>query len=144
MQTIATLGHEDAHTALRAMKKLCEARDLAAVLAIADNHGELLAILRLDNAPLASVQIASNKAYTSARERKPSRSIGIAARDVQNGFELSYFGDPKFTGWAGGLPVFIAGQCVGAVGVSGLSEDGDEEIAKVGVQSIEHRISSTK
>ena len=136
MLTETTLTHEDARRALDAMAAACAAKGLKAVLAVADSHGELIALLRLAGAPLASVQIAANKAYSSARERKPSRDIGRAAKVGAEGFEMAYFGDRRFTGWGGGLPVLVGGACVGAVAVSGLTEDEDAELALVGVEAI--------
>lgn len=135
MLTETTLTHEDAQAALEAMTAECAAKGLKAVLAVADNHGELIALLRLAGAPLASIQIAANKAYSSARERKPSREIGRAAK-AADGFEMAYFGDRRFTGWGGGLPVLVGGVCVGAVAVSGLTEDEDADLALVGVTAI--------
>ena len=136
MQTETTLTDEDARTALDAMASACAAKGLKAVLAVADHHGELIALLRLAGAPLASVQIAANKAYSAARERKPSREIGQAARDPVDGFEIAYFGDRRMTGWGGGLPVVVGGACVGAVAVSGLSEDEDVDVAEIGVKAV--------
>jgi glc operon protein GlcG len=135
MLTERTLTDEDARRALDAMASKCASAGLKAVLAVADNHGELIGLLRLAGAPLASVQIAANKAYTSARERKPSRAIGQASRDPASGFEMAYFGDPRFTGWGGGVPVLIGGECVGAVAASGLSEDEDVALAEIGVKA---------
>jgi glc operon protein GlcG len=131
-----TLAHEDARRALDAMASECAAKGLKAVLAVADNHGELIGLLRLAGAPLALIQIAANKAYTAARERKPSRAVGEASRDPAGGFEMAYFGDPRFTGWGGGLPALVDGACVGAVAVSGLSEDEDADLAAIGVKAI--------
>lgn len=131
-----SVGAACAQIALDAMLEACRQRNLPAVLAVADSHGEPLALLRLDGAPLVSVQIALNKAYSAARERKPSREIGAAARRSSSGFEMSYFGDRRFTGWAGGLPVTFHGECIGAVSVSGLSEELDEEIASLGVAAV--------
>ena len=136
MHSEETLTHEDAKRALDAMVAERTPKGLGAVLAVADNHGELIGLLRLAGAPLASIQIAANKAYTSARERKPSRAIGKASRDPATGFDIAYFGDPRFTGWGGGLPVLVDGACVGAVAVSGLSEDEDVALAEIGVKAI--------
>jgi glc operon protein GlcG len=47
-------------------------RKKAAVIAVADSHGELIAFARMDGAPLSSIRIAANKAWTAARERKPT------------------------------------------------------------------------
>jgi glc operon protein GlcG len=98
----------------------------------------MIALLRMDGAPLASILIASNKAWTAARERKPSKDIGVRVRDPEHGFDIAYFGDPRYIGWGGGLPVWANGGVVGAVGVSGLPEAEDIELAEIGVQAISH------
>lgn len=136
MQTTLSLGHIEAQTAIRAIQSELEQRGKAAVIAVADAHGELIALLKLDGTPPASILIASNKAWTAARERKPSREIGQAARDAVNGFDLAYFGDKRYIGWGGGLPVTVNGQVVGAVAVSGLPELEDIELAGIGVKAI--------
>jgi glc operon protein GlcG len=85
---------------------------------------------------VAAVTIATNKAFTAARERKPSRSLGQEARDPVKGFDMAYFGDGRFVGWGGGVPVIVEGETVGAVGVSGLPEAVDMELAEIGVRAI--------
>lgn len=136
MRKQAILGHADARRAVDAMKGELERRGKGAVLVVADEHGELIGLLRLDGAPLSSIQIAINKAYTSARERVPSREIGVKSRDPQNGFPMTNYGDLRFVTWGGGLPVIIDGEIAGAVGVSGLSQVEDEEIAEMGRKAI--------
>jgi len=76
---------------------------------VADTHGELIALLRLDGTPLPSILIATNKAWTAARTRKPSREVGQSVRDPQTGFDPAYYGDPRYIGWGGGVPVVIDG-----------------------------------
>lgn len=131
-----SLGHLEAQQAIEAIKAELFKRGLAAVIAVADAHGELIALLRVDGAPLPSIVIASNKAWTAARERKPSRELGQAARDAVTGFDMAYFGDRRYIGWGGGLPVKIGDQVVGAVAVSGLPEMVDIELAQIGVAAI--------
>ena len=111
-------------------------RGKGAVLAVADAHGELIALLRMDDARLNSVTIASNKAYSAAREQVATATIGQKVRDPQKGFDFAYFGDAKFVGWGGGLPVMFEGECVGAVAVSGLPEADDIEVATLGVAAV--------
>ncbi len=106
------------------------------MIAIADAHGELIAFARLDGAPLSSIAIATNKAWSAARERKPTKEIGQAARHPEKGFDIGYFGDPKFTGWGGGVPVWNEGKVIGSVAVSGLPQDEDIELANLGAASI--------
>jgi glc operon protein GlcG len=131
-----SLGQNEAQQAVAAIQTELARRGKAAVVAVADAHGELIALLRLDGAPPASVLIAANKAWTAARERKPSREIGQAARDPQHGFDIAYYGDPRYLGWGGGLPVIKDGVVVGAVAVSGLVEAEDIELAQIGVAAI--------
>jgi len=141
MNITNSLGHLEARQAIEVIQTEILKRGKAAVIAVADAHGELIALLRVDGTPFTSIQIAANKAYTAARERKPSREIGQRVRDPQDGFDIAYYGDPRIVGWGGGLPVIVAGAVVGAVGVSGLPEAEDIELAQLGVDAI---ISSLK
>jgi len=59
-----------------------------------------------------------------------------AMRDPQFGFDIAYYGDPRYLGWGGGLPVIKDGAVVGAVAVSGLVEAEDIELAQIGVAAI--------
>jgi len=136
MKQQTVLGHDDAQKAIEVIKQEMFKRGKAGVIAVADEHGELLALLRVDGAPVTSVQIATNKAYTAARDRKPSRQIGQSLRDPQKGFDIAYYGDPKILGWGGGLPVLLDDAVIGAVGVSGLPEMEDIELAQLGVDAI--------
>ena len=93
-------------------------------------------MFRGDGAPLPSIVIATNKAWTAARERKPSFELGQASRDPQKGFDMAYYGDPRYIGWGGGVPVVVAGNVVGAIAVSGLSQEEDMELAGMAVEAV--------
>ena len=136
MRNEPTLTDSDAQTALAAIRKQLRAEGKAAVIAVADAHGELLALLRLDGAPRAPIQIAMNKAFTAARERRPTFEIGRDVRHPERGFDIAYYGDSRYVGWGGGVPVVHAGQVVGAVAVSGLPEQEDMRLAALGVAAI--------
>jgi glc operon protein GlcG len=131
-----TLSYADAKNMVEAISAEVARRGKAAVIVVADAHGELLALARMDGAPLSSLAIATNKAWSAARERKPSKDIGTAARDRDKGFDIGYFGDPKFTGWGGGVPVWKEGKVVGAVAVSGLPQAEDIELATAAAEQI--------
>jgi len=136
MHQVATLGHVDAQRAIQAIQAELQKRGKAAVIAVADAHGELISLLRLDGAPLPAIVIATNKAWTAARERKPSRELGQTARDPVNGFDMAYYGDPRYIGWGGGVPVIIDGAVAGSVAVSGLPEQEDMDLVQIGVAAI--------
>jgi glc operon protein GlcG len=131
-----TLGHEAALIAIEAIRQELARRNLVAVIAVVDAHGELIGLLRLHGSLLSSVQVASHKAYTAARLRRPSREVGEALRDPTRVYDTAYYGDPRYVGWAGGMPVVIGAEVVGAVGVSGQPEAIDEELAILGVAAI--------
>jgi len=136
MQHVTTLGHIEAQRAIQAIQAELQKRGKAAVIAVADAHGELISLLRIDGAPLPSIVIATNKAWTAARERKPSRELGQSARDPITGFDMAYYGDSRYIGWGGGVPVIVDGAVAGSVAVSGLPEQEDMELAELGVAAI--------
>jgi glc operon protein GlcG len=136
MRQVNSLGHVEAQEAIQAIADELARREKVAVVAVADSHGELIGLLRLDGAPLPSTAIAANKAWTAARERKPTLDIGLAARHPEHGFDIAYYGDPRFVGWGGGVPVVVGGQVVGAVAVSGLTQEEDAELAGLGIAAI--------
>lgn len=110
------------------------ARGLGAAVAVVDPHGELVAFVRTEGCPLASINNAVNKAFTAAREGVASKAVGDSSRD--EGFPLTNFGDPRYIGWGGGVPIIVEGAVIGAVGVSGLAEEVDMDLAQRGVQSL--------
>ncbi len=128
------LSHTDALMIVQTIQSELEKRGKGAAVAVVDSQGELLAFLRLDGCKLPSINIAINKAFTSAREQKESKSIGDSSRT--QGFPMTNFGDLRYTAWGGGVPIVFVNQVVGAVAVSGLTEAEDAEIALIGAQQI--------
>ena len=114
----------------------------SAVIAVADSHGELIAFARMDGAPVSSITIAVNKAWTAARERKTTQEIGERVRHPEKGFDIAYFGDPRFVGWGGGVPVWRDGEVVGAVAISGLPQEDDIRLATWAATLVGERSSS--
>ena len=136
MKTLHTIDYSDAKQIIDLIVNKALQMQKAAVIAVADSHGELLAFARMDGAPVSSIRIAANKAWTAARERKPTKDIGDKVRHPEKGHDIAYYGDPRFVGWGGGLPIWKDGEIVGAVGVSGLSADEDAALAALGVELI--------
>jgi glc operon protein GlcG len=133
MRTLRTISHADAmHVIVAVEKKLVEKQQGAAV-AVVDAHGELVAMLRTDGCRLSCIDVAINKAYTAAREQGRSKALGDAAK--REGFPITNFGELRYVTWGGGVPIVTAdGETVGAVGVSGLSESEDTELAEMGAR----------
>lgn len=128
------LSHHDAMRVIELIRTELDQRSVGAAVAVSDEHGELIALLRTDGCPLPSINNAINKAYTAARERAPSGTVGRRAREEQ--WVLTNFGDLRYTGWGGGVPIYHGSAVVGAVGVSGLSEAEDAALAEMGARLI--------
>ncbi len=133
MQKKLELGEQEAALAVTAIREELLRRGKAAVIAVSDSHGELISLLRMDGAPLPSVLVATRKCLTAARERGATYEVGKAFQ--ASGWQLSNT-DPSFTGWGGGVPVRVRGEVVGAVAVSGLSQEEDAELAELGAARI--------
>ena len=136
MKTTQTLDYSEAKKIIDLIVEKALQLQKAAVVAVADSHGELIAFARMDGAPISSIRIAANKAWTAARERKPTKDIGEKVRHPEKGHDIAYYGDPRFVGWGGGIPVWKDGQVVGAVAVSGLSSSEDIVLASLGVDLV--------
>ena len=124
MKTTQTLDYSEASKIIELIVDKALQMQKAAVIAVPISR-RTIAFARMDGAPISSIRIAANKAWTAARERKPTKDIGEKVRHPEKGHDIAYYGDPKFVGWGGGLPVLKDGQVVGAVAVSGLSSTED-------------------
>ena len=105
----------------------------AVTIAVVDDGGHLLWLQRLDGAAPVSSHIAPAKARTAALGRRESR---IYEEMINNG-RVSFLSAPAIEGLLeGGVPIMVGGDCVGAVGVSGVKSAEDAQIAKAGIASL--------
>ena len=105
----------------------------AVSFAIVDDGGHLLWYQRLDGAAATSAYIAPAKARTAALGRRESKSY----EDVINNGRYSFLSAPNIDGLLeGGVPIMAGGDCVGAVGVSGVKSNEDAQIAKAGIAAL--------
>src|SRR3984957_17260249 len=133
MRTIHTIDHSEARRAVDLIVDKASQKQKAAAIAVADAHGDVICFARMDGAPVSSIRIAMNKAWTAARERKPTREIGEKVKHPEKGHDIAYYGDPQYVGWGVGVPVWKNGEVIGAVAVSGLSSEEDVALATLGV-----------
>ena len=102
-------------------------------ICIVDDGGHLLSFQRLDGAAPISAHIAPGKARTAALGRRESKVY----EDIINGGRVSFLSAPGLEGMLeGGVPIMKDGQCLGAVGVSGVIWTEDAQIAKAGIAAI--------
>ena len=103
-------------------------------VAVVDRGGNLMAFLRMPGAFLHSIDIAIDKAYTSASFGFPTKAwMSIIGSD--EGMKLGFSAQPRLIVFGGGLPIG-QGEWLGGIGVSGASEAQDEECARAGLAAI--------
>jgi len=128
------IGSVEARRLIASIAERLDAEGQGAAVAVVDPHGELVAFLRTDGCRLASINIAIHKAFTAAREGVESSVLGERSRT--EGFPITNFGDPRYVGWGGGVPIVGEGEVIGGLGVSGLPEAADVELARWAASSL--------
>jgi glc operon protein GlcG len=124
-----TLSLEAANKIIAGAIAEAKANNWLVDIAVVDDAGHLLSFQRMDGALIGSIEVAIGKARTAALFRRSTKVLEEAAKSrpaivtLPNGVLLQ-----------GGVPVVVNGQTVGAVGVSGVTSQQDEQIAEAGVR----------
>jgi glc operon protein GlcG len=133
MKTKFTLDFTDVKAIAAAAEAEAVKNQWAVSIAIVDDGGHLLHLQRLDGAAPVSAHIAPAKANTAAMGCRESK----AYEDMINGGRVSFLSAPDLKGLLeGGVPIMKDGQCLGAVGVSGVKSSEDAQIARAGMAAI--------
>jgi uncharacterized protein GlcG (DUF336 family) len=133
MQTKSILSLDDLKKIAAAAEAEARANNWAVTISIVDDGGHLLWLQRLDGAAPISAHIAPAKAKTAALGRRESKTY----EDMINNGRFSFLSAPELEGLLeGGVPILVDGQCVGAVGVSGVKSSEDVQIAKAGIAAL--------
>jgi glc operon protein GlcG len=133
MKTKSALELADVKAIAAAAEAEALANQWAVSIAIVDDGGHLLWLQRLDGAAPVSAQIAPAKANTAALGRRESRLY----EEMINGGRVSFLSAPGIHGLLeGGVPILKDGQCIGAVGVSGVKSTEDAQIARAGIAAL--------
>lgn len=102
-------------------------------IAIVDDGGHLLWFQRLDGVAPVAAHIAPAKARTAALGARESKIY----EDMINQGRVSFLSAPQIEGMLeGGVPILRDGQCLGAVGVSGVKSSEDAQIARAGIAAL--------
>jgi len=134
MKTQSALELADVKAIAAAAEAEALANQWAVSIAIVDGGGHLLWLQRLDAAAPVSAQIAPAKANTAALGRRESRIY----EEMINGGRVSFLSAPGLQGLLeGGVPIVKDGQCIGAVGVSGVKSTEDAQIARAGIAALQ-------
>jgi glc operon protein GlcG len=128
MLTKSVLSVAETTQILDAARAEAEKNAWAVAIAVVDDGGHPLALLRLDGCAPISSYIATEKARTAALGRRESKQY----EDMINNGRTAFLSAPLAGTLEGGVPVVVGGQVIGAVGVSGVKADQDAQVAKAG------------
>ena len=132
MQSKFFMSGEDASRILDAARAEARANGWAVSIAVVDDGGHPLALERLDGCAPVGAYIATEKARTAALGRRESRLY----EEMINAGRTAFLSAPLLSGMLeGGVPVVVAGQVVGAVGVSGVRPEQDSQVARAGADA---------
>ena len=125
------LTSSDVHKMAAACRAEAEKNKWSVTVAIVDDAGVLFHLDRMDGASATTAEVATMKAKTSAITRRPSKfwEDRVKERPALMNF-------PGVLQIQGGLPIMYEGECVGAIGVSGVQSHEDEQIAKAGIDAL--------
>ena len=131
MRTKTTLTADDAANIMTAAKAEAMAQGWNVSIAVVDDAGMLLHLERMDGAGAQSPEIATAKAFTAAMSKAPTKMFEDLVKERPGMLRF-----PGRLPLQGGVPVIHHGECVGAIGVSGVKSHEDEIIAIAGQKAI--------
>jgi uncharacterized protein GlcG (DUF336 family) len=131
-----SISTELAHLMIEAAERRAGEMGHPFVIAVVDESGVLKALSRMDGAPLISLQVAQDKAYTAAGFGIPTNGWHEFIKDDPPLAAGAVGGIDRLVIFGGGYPVSVDGQVVGAVGVSGGHYSQDMEVAQAALAAV--------
>lgn len=128
------VSSQAAHQLISVCVELATKLGKGIAISIAGPEGEEIAFLRMDGVAPASSRIAKNKAYTAAVDRKSTAAMNEYMQ--ANARPQAYWGDERITGFGGGITIRYQGAIIGGLGVSGLTQLEDIELAKEAINRV--------
>jgi glc operon protein GlcG len=125
---------ENARKVLQAAQAFAVGKQWTVVVAIVDTGGNLVALEKIDNTQIASIEVALAKARTANNFKRPTKALEDAV--AGGGVGLRVLSLPGAVPIEGGDPIVVNGKIVGAIGVSGMSAAQDGEVAKAGLAGL--------
>ena len=119
----APISLEQAKKVIAAAEAEAQKNNWPVAITVVDSGGFLVAMQRLDNTQLGSIAVAEDKARTSVLFRRPSKAFEDAVGG--GGIGLRTLGLRGATPYEGGVPIFVDGKLIGAIGVSGVTPPQD-------------------
>jgi uncharacterized protein GlcG (DUF336 family) len=124
---------EQALELIATAKKEAKKINVPMVIAVVDGGGNLVALQRMDRALLVSIDIATNKAYTSVAVKIPTHELAKVTQSGQSLFGIHNADGGRIVIFGGGFPLEKDDEIIGGIGVSGGSVEQDIQCAKAAV-----------
>jgi glc operon protein GlcG len=131
MRTRPTLQSSDAHKMMAACVAEAQKNKWNVSIAVVDDAGYLLLLERLDGAGPLTAEVAQGKALAAVMTKRPSKFMEDRLKD-----RPAFLKFPAGLPIQGAVPVLYQGECVGAIGVSGVQSHEDEQVASAGAATI--------
>lgn len=132
----STVSWQAANVALAAVVQEAEKLGISINVAVVDRAGVMVGFLRMPGAFLHSIDIAIDKAYTAASFGAPTQAWPGILQQHSQAVREGIPRRPRFVGFGGGLPIEVGSERVGGIGVSGGSEEQDEQCARAGLAAL--------
>ena len=133
----SSITAETAQRMILAAERKASELGLSMVIAVVDESGVLKALLRMDGAPLLSIQVAQDKAYTAAGFGLPTDQWHEFIKNDPPLAAGAASGIDRLVIFGGGYPIKVGDRVVGGIGVSGGHYSQDMEVARAGLAILE-------
>lgn len=131
MRNKPTLTADDAQKMMVACIAEAQKNNWKVAIAIVDDAGQLWQLQRLEGAGRVTANVALGKARTAAMMGRPSKAMEDRVKE-----RPAFLAFPDILPIQGGVPILSGGECVGAIGVSGVQSHEDEQVANAGVAAL--------
>lgn len=135
IRAVRTVGLDGAKAVIGAAERKAEEIGVPMNVAVVDRGGNLVAFERMDDAWLASTDIAMGKAFTAASLDMPTENLAGPTQPGESLYGLNTTNDGRLVVFGGGIPLVRGDVVVGAIGVSGGAVDEDVEVAQAGADA---------
>ncbi len=132
MAAPSLMNLQTARALIRRVEEEAARMGVAAVVAVSDAAGDLIAVERMDGAYIGSVDVAVNKTYTCVAFQRSTAELGRLAAPGGSLYGIQYTNGGRIVIFGGGEPLFADDVLIGAVGVSGGTAEQDTALGEYG------------
>ena len=128
-KTLLNMDLKTAKYIIEKVEEKAESMGVRAVVAVAEAGGNIIAVESMDDAYFASYDIAVNKAYTCVALKMSTKKLSMLSLPGQSLYGIQFTNQGKIVIFGGGDPLYSQGKVIGAVGVSGGTEEQDTALS---------------